>query len=428
MTATIAPTPPRRALAAALREARDSFAMRHPISRRLFDEACAYMPGGNTRTVLFHEPFPLRIARGEGCLLWDADGHEYVDVLGDFTAGLFGHSDPVIADAIRRAVAEGLSLSGHNLLEARLAARISARFPTIESVRFTNSGTEANLLAIATATSITGRGKVLVFEGGYHGSVLAFGGGARTAVPYDWVIGAYNDIAGTEALFDAHGPALAAVLVEPMLGSGGCVPGDSEFLAMLRDRATECGALLIVDEVMTSRLAPGGRQPELGLSADLTTLGKYLGGGLSFGAFGGRADLMAVYDPRRPDALAHAGTFNNNVLTMSAGLAALEVFTPQAATELTERGEQLRERLNTACETAEVPMVFTGIGSLLTVHFTDRPVRCAADVAAADPHLKELFFFDMLAAGIYLARRGMMALSLAIGAAQCEIGRASCRE
>jgi glutamate-1-semialdehyde 2,1-aminomutase len=362
----------------------------------------------------------LRVERGADARLWDVDGHEYLDFLGDFTAGLFGHSEPLILDAMRRALDAGLTLSAHNTLEGRLAAGICARFPSMDLVRFTNSGTEANLLAVALAVATTGRRQVLVFDGAYHGSLLAFGGGgAVTNVPHNWVVGTYNDLAGADAIFDRHGDDLAAVLVEPMLGSGGCVPGDAEFVQLLRRRSVECGALLIADEVMTSRLGVGGRQAALGIRADLTTLGKYFGGGASFGAFGGRADLMSSFDPRRPDALAHAGTFNNNVLTMSAGLAALEVFTPEAMTELNTRGDRLRARMNELC--AELPIVITGLGSLMTVHFTNGPVRNASDVAACDADLKELLYFDLLEAGIYLARRGMIALSLPIDETACDV-------
>ncbi|WP_394822433.1 aspartate aminotransferase family protein [Pendulispora albinea] len=402
-------------------EARRAFVERNPESRAGFESACQAMPGGNTRTVLFHEPFPLRIARGEGCRIWDADGHEYIDFLGEFTAGLFGHSHPDITAAVKAAIDNGISLSGHNTLEARFAGAVCARFPSLELVRFTNSGTEANLLAIATAKVATGRSKVLVFDGAYHGSLLSFaGGGLPINVPHAWVVGTYNDVAGTEALFDAHGPELAAVLVEPMLGAGGCVPGEPAFLEMLRARTCSSGALLIFDEVMTSRLAPGGRQGELGIRPDLTTLGKYIAGGMSFGAFGGRRELMSLYDPRQRGALPHAGTFNNNVLTMSAGLAALRVLTPEVTRALNLRGDALRLRLDALCKAARANMLFTGIGSMLTVHFTDRPVRSGADVAAGDAALKELFFFEMLAHGIYFARRGMMALSLPIGDLECD--------
>jgi glutamate-1-semialdehyde 2,1-aminomutase len=190
---------------------------------------------------------------------------------------------------------------------------------------------------------------------------------------------------------------------------------------MLRAETERVGALLIFDEVMTSRLAPGGLQSVHGIRPDLTTLGKYIGGGMSFGAFGGRGDILDLFDPRRPDALPHAGTFNNNVLTMNAGLAGLtEIYTPEAAHALNARGEALRARLNALCEAADAPVQFTGRGSMLAVHTSRGPIRCPEDAARDDPKLKELFFFDMLAAGIWLARRGMMTLCLPIGDAECD--------
>jgi glutamate-1-semialdehyde 2,1-aminomutase len=190
---------------------------------------------------------------------------------------------------------------------------------------------------------------------------------------------------------------------------------------MLRQETTRVGALLILDEVMTSRLAPGGLQSATGVKPDLTTLGKYLGGGMSFGAFGGRAEIMDLFDPRRQDALPHAGTFNNNVLTMRAGLTGLtDVYTPQAASALNARGERVRVRLNELCQAADAPMLFTGIGSMLAVHAMRGPVTSPEDAARSDPKLKELFFFDMLAQGIWLAKRGMMTLSLPIGDDECE--------
>ncbi|MPZ72245.1 MAG: aminotransferase class III-fold pyridoxal phosphate-dependent enzyme [Nitriliruptorales bacterium] len=376
------------------------------------------MPGGNTRTVLFHDPFPLGIAAGEGCRITDADGHTYIDLLGEYTAGLLGHSDPVILEVLHDALDGGINLSGHTMVEAQFATAVCDRFGSMDLVRFTNSGTEANLLAIATATIATGRRTVLVFDGAYHGGLLVFSGGGKPVnAPHPYVVGTYNDLEGTARLLADQGDDLAAVLVEPMLGAGGCVPGDPAFLELLADQAPGHGALLIFDEVMTSRLHPGGRQGALGITPDLTTLGKYMGGGMSFGAFGGRRDLMALFDPRNPRGQPHAGTFNNNILTMRAGLTALtERLTPHALVELNDRGDALRERLNSVC--ADVAMQFTGIGSLLSVHFTDRPIRCAADVATGDDAARELFFFDMLERGIHLASRGFIALSLPVGDAE----------
>ena len=201
-----------------------------------------------------------------------------------------------------------------------------------------------------------------------------------------------------------------------MLGSGGCIPAEPEFLQALRNAATETGAVLIFDEVMTSRMSAGGQQARLGITPDMTTLGKYIGGGMSFGAFGGSRALMDRYDPRRPDAVPHAGTFNNNVLTMAAGVAGLSrLFGAEAADALFARGEALRARLNALSPA----MQWTGLGSLMTAHFQPGPISSPVDLRP-DAGLKELFYFDMLEAGFYLARRGMMALSLEIGAPETD--------
>ena len=406
---------------AALTEAKEAYVARNPKSFSRYVEATAVMPGGNTRTVLFYAPFPLAMVRAEGCRLWDMDGAEYVDFLGEYTAGIYGHSHPVIRAAVDRALDSGINMGAHNLVEAKFARAVCDRFG-LERVRFTNSGTEANLLAITLARVFTRRSKVLVFNGGYHGAVFGFaGGGSPVNTPFDYVMARYNDIDGTRALIRQHAADLATVILEPMMGSGGCIPAAPDFLAMLRSETERAGALLILDEVMTSRLSPGGLQKVRGVKPDLTTLGKYVGGGMSFGAFGGRAEVMDLFDPRRPDALPHAGTFNNNPLTMSAGLAGItEVYTPDAAVALNERGDALRERLNALCRQADAPVQFTGIGSMLAVHMMRRPVRSPEDAAQGDARLKELFFFDMLAHGIWLARRGMMTLCLPIGDAECD--------
>src|SRR5215469_6316389 len=300
-------------IGAALAEAEELYRACNPKSLAQHREACAALPGGNTRSAIHVDPFPLTMTCGEGARLWDLDGHEYVDFLSEFTAGIYGHSHPAIRGAIEAALDGGLNFGAHNALEARFAAAICARFPSIELVRFTNSGTEANLMAVSAACAITGRPKILVFKGGYHGGVFYFrGNGSRLNAPFDYLLGRYNDLSAVEALVQPHRRELAAILVEPMQGTTGCIPADRAFLAGLRTLADDTDALLIFDEVMTSRLAPGGLQEAHGIYADLTTLGKYVGGGMSFGAFGGRADIMERFDPRRLDAFQHAGTFNNN--------------------------------------------------------------------------------------------------------------------
>ena len=416
------PTHRSTALDSALAGAVERYRTRHPASARQLDQAAEVLPGGNTRSVLFQSPFPLVMVRGEACWLWDADGHRLLDALGEFTAGLYGHSAAPIRSAIVAALDGGIGLSSHTLREVELARELSTRFTSMELLRFTNSGTEANLLALATAIAHTGRHKVLVFEGAYHGGVLAFGGTAGAVnVPHQWLLAPYNDLEAVQAQVARDGADLAAILVEPMLGSGGCIPGAAEFLHGLRRLADDSGALLIFDEVMTSRLALGGRQSLLGVRPDLTTLGKYFGGGLSFGAFGGRRDIMQRFDPRRADALGHAGTFNNNVLSTAAGLAGLrELWTPAAVAPLNRRGDRLRERCNALFAARGLDLQATGLGSLMTLHPTRRTLRSAADLAGCDGRVRDLLYFALLERGVFIARRGMTALSLPFGDAEAE--------
>jgi len=403
-------------ISAALTEAEELYRACNPKSFDQHREACAAMPGGNTRSAIHVDPFPLTMVRGEGARLWDLDGHEYVDFLSEFTAGIYGHSHPAIRQAIAAALEGGLNFGAHNAAEARFAAAICSRFPSIELVRFTNSGTEANLMVVSAARAITGRPKILVFEGGYHGGVFYFRGhGSPLNAPFEYLLGRYNNLAAVEALVRPHRAELAAILIEPMQGTTGCIPAERSFLAGLRALADDTGALLIFDEVMTSRLAPGGLQELHGILPDLTTLGKYVGGGMSFGAFGGRADIMERFDPRRPDAFQHAGTFNNNVLTMNAGLAGLtEIYTPERARTLNTRGDRLRERLNAVVQKHGLAMQFTGLGSMFSVHMTAAPIRAQEDAERGNPALRDLFYFDLVARGIWLAKRGMFALSVAL--------------
>jgi glutamate-1-semialdehyde 2,1-aminomutase len=406
----------------AVAQARARYADARPRTRVLHDRAREFMPGGNTRSVLYHQPFPLRIERGWDAVLQDVDGHEYVDLLGEYSAGLYGHSHPVVIKAMTDALGEGISRGAHTRYEIDLAEAVCERFASIERVRFTNSGTEANLMALTAARAFTGRDRVLGFRGGYHGGLLTFkGGSSRVNAPYDVLLADYNDAAAARSLIYDHAKNLACVLVEPMLGSGGCIPAEPAFLEALREATTEAGVLLIFDEVMTSRTGGGGLQGRLGVIPDLTTLGKYIGGGSSFGAFGGRADIMDLFDPARPGSLPHAGTFNNNVLSMAAGYAGLtQVYPPPVAEAHTARGDRLHEDLAAVFRAAAAPFQVTGVGTLLNIHPTTVPISRPADLAAGEPRLLELFFLDLLERGYYLAPRGYLALSLAVEPRQLE--------
>ena len=409
---TVSVTP---ALDEALDQARQRYVDRRPVGARMHDEACEVMPGGNTRTVLHHAPFPMRAARGWANRIVDVDGWEYVDMLGEYTAGLYGHSNDAIRDAVRRALDDGLSLAAHNTYEARLARLLVDRFPALELVRFTNSGTEANLMAVSLARVATGRPAIAVAAGGYHGGLLYFGGGGSPVnAPYETVLLDYNDIEGSRDALRANADRLAAVLVEPVMGSAGCIPGDPAYLEMLAGEARAAGALLVFDEVMTSRLGPHGAGAAYGITPDLMTLGKYLGGGLTFGAFGGRRELMELFDPSRPGALPHAGTFNNNILTMAAGIAGLEeVLGDSALAALNARGDRLRAALQAVA--SPYGWCSSGKGSMVGLHPVPGPVRSPRDLAGADDRLRELLFLDLLERGWYMARRGFIALSLEVG-------------
>ena len=287
-------------------------------------EARKVMPGGNTRSVLHFDPFPFRVASAEGPHLVDVDGNQYVDLLGNYTAGLLGHSPAPVRRAVSAALETGFSLGATHTVEIEAARLITERFPSVEQVRFTNSGTEANLMALALAKHLTKRQQILAFRHGYHGGVLAFSPESSPMnVPHDFVVVPFNDVEATRHAFTSSPNGIAAVIVEPVQGGAGCIPSAPGFLAELRQLCDQNGTLLIFDEVMTSRLAPGGAQELLSVLPDLTTLGKYLAGGLTFGAFGGRADLLAAFDPDAGGELSQAGTFNNNVLSMTAVVATL---------------------------------------------------------------------------------------------------------
>ncbi|OQV01287.1 hypothetical protein CLAIMM_06670 [Cladophialophora immunda] len=396
----------------ALAAARARFERANPNSRKQHEIAVKSLPGGNTRSLLHTSPFPLSMKCGQGPYVLDEDGHRYLDFVGELTAGIYGHSHPVIREAIVSTFdTVGLNLGATTIQEERHASLIRERF-NVECVRFTNSGTEATMHALGAARRFTGRRKVVVFTGGYHGAVFSFGSGiAPNNVDLDdWVLAKYNDIKSTRVAIEGT-PDIAAVLVEGMQGAGGCIPATKDFMLAVQESAKKAGAIFILDEVMTSRLAPGGLQSLLGLKPDMTTFGKYLGGGFAFGAFSGRADIMSVYDPRNRDALAHSGTFNNNTMAMYAGYAGLaKVLTPEVNIAFNSLGDAFREKLRKV--TKGTKCAFTGRGAILAAHFTDQGLQDISSVedVTEDWDLKDLFWFEMLEDGFWITRRGSIAL------------------
>jgi len=309
-------------------------------------------------------------------------------------------------------------VGGVHPAEATLGRLMCERFG-IDRVRFTNSGTEANLLTMTTAVVATGRKKILVFQGGYHGSVFYFAdGSAKWNAPFDFVIAPYNDTAAALQAINDNATNLAAVVVEPMLGSGGCIPGDPTFLAAVFDAAHNIGAVCIADEVMTSRHGRSGMMQMLGVEADITAFGKYIGGGFSFGAFGGKAEFLDQFDTSpesgRASPIAHGGTFNNNLSTMTAGCAVLgEVFTADVAEAHTKRGDEFRQAVASVIAKHDAPVSVSGFGSMMSLHALANAPQRPSDLVSRDPVLQELLFFGLLQRGVYIATRGMMNLGLA---------------
>jgi len=369
--------------------------------------------------VLTHAPFPLTFVAGDESWLHDVDGHTYIDMLGDYTAGLLGHSEHRVIDAVSAALKTNTSVGGIHPAEGRLAKLMCERFG-LDRVRFTNSGSEANLMAITTAIHATGRNEIMVFHGGYHGGLLYFASGAAPwNAPYDFVVAPYNDVERTSELIFEHAATLAAVIIEPMLGAGGCVPAEEKFAQRVFADAKTVGAVTIADEVMTSRHGTRGMFSLFGVKPDISTYGKYIGGGFSFGAFGGRADLLDQFDTSpeagRTRVVAHAGTFNNNVSSMTAGCVVLrDIFTAEVADQHTSRGNEFREAVAAVMARSGLPVCVSGFGSMMSLHALSHPPRNATDMGLRDADLQETIFLGLLERGVYSAARGMMNLSLTV--------------
>ena len=338
-------------------------------AQALYARAREVLPGGNSRTTVFVPPHPPYAASGSGCEMTDVDGHTVIDLLGNYTSLIHGHAHPRLVAAATDALRSGASFGLPTAAEVDVAEHLRRRVPTVERWRFTNSGTEAVMMAIRVARAATGRDAVLHFEGCYHGSydgTLEPGqAGVPAGVSGDIVSVPVGDEEAFVAALDRHGARLACVLFDAMPSRAGLVPATPEFVARVRRETERRGVLLIQDEVMTFRVAYGGLHSLFGIRPDLVTLGKVIGGGFPVGAVGGRAEIMDLFDPRRAEPLGHGGTFSANPVTMRAGIAALELFDRGEVERLNALADDLRARLTAQGWTV------TGLGSLLRVHCDD---------------------------------------------------------
>ncbi len=406
--------------------AEDAYRRRNPRSHAAMRELSRWLPGGDTRSTTWFEPFPLVIDRAAGVELHDLDGHLLLDFIGNYTALVHGHVPTPVTAATAATLEQGTVFAAPIREQGELAARLVSRIPSIELVRFTSSGTEANLLAARIARAVTGRRRLAVARHYYHGSWEELDW--RRAPDTGAAVFEANDLDATARLL-GDGRDLAAIFVEPVLGSGGVIPLTTEYLRFLRDYADDCGALLVFDEVMTLRLGHGGRQEVVGVRPDLTTLGKLIGGGLPIGAVGGAAAIMESTDPRRADALAHSGTFNGNRLAMVAGAAALDALDRAAIDRINLLGDRLADGIAGAVQARDLPLSITACGSLMNLHSLPEVLTADDAQAAAEQPLKRLLHLTLLEHGIFIAPRGELCTNTAmdettIDTALAAIGRA----
>jgi glutamate-1-semialdehyde 2,1-aminomutase len=381
-------------------------------SRELWERFCAVMPSGVTRAAAWYSPYPVVAHAARGAELWDADGNQYLDCLNNYTSLVHGNAHPSLDAAAARASCDGTAFALPHALQAEHAQRLAARIASVERVRYTNSGTEAAMLAVRVARAFTGRRTIIKADGGYHGFYdglwpatvpgQADGGpGIPAGVAACVAAVKFNDLVDLDRVCAAAGGDLAAIILEPMLGAGGCRPANPEFLAGARRLADEHGALLILDEVQTIRLAPGGLQAEYDVSPDLTVLGKAIGGGLPVGAVSGRGAPMSVCEVDHPSGIAHSGTFNGHLSAMSAGIAALELLDEAAVARINGYGRRLAAELRQQLEQRSLSGSVTGWGSILHLHL-DRSQD------------QQQLHLALLNEGVVTAARGMLNVSTAM--------------
>jgi glutamate-1-semialdehyde 2,1-aminomutase len=366
-------------------------------SARLYERAKKVLPGGNTRTTLYEAPYPSYAASGRGAVITDVEGEERLDFINNYTSLIHGHADPDINAAVIAQLPRGVAFAMPTESEIALAELLVDRIPALEQVRFTNSGTEGVMMALKAARAFTGRPKIARFEGSYHGS-YDFAEVGYVSPPEQWTDGdpasfpttagtpqgvldnvvvlPYNDIDAVERIIERERQNLAAVLIDLMPSRFGLVQAQVPFLQRLREITRAYGIVLIFDEVISLRVGYHGMQGMLGVTPDLISMGKIIGGGFPVGALGGAAEIMAVFDPSQGSVRApHGGTFNANPITMVAGRVAMEKLTRDEFARLDRLGDTLRESLAEVMDGERVPGQITGAGSLFNIHLHDRPLR-----------------------------------------------------
>jgi len=399
-----------------------------PKSKRLYRKAEKVLPAGVSYFIRYIEPYPFYTAKARGSKLVDIDGNEYIDFWMGHYSLILGHSPPQVMNEVKRQVDNGTHFGTSHELEVALAEQVVKIVPSAEMVRFTNSGTEAMMYAVRLARTYTGREKIAKFEGGWHGGYDALdmavkppldvpeSSGVTSGVVKDTLVLPFNNIEETRRRMKNQ--EVAAVVIEPVLGAGGCIPAEKEFLKELRELCSENGALLIFDEVITGfRLSPGGAQQYYGVLPDITVLGKIMGGGFPVGAVTGSREIMEHMNPllyERPKFSFHGGTFCGNPVTMTAGLATLKILEDgRVLRQLNKRGNNVREQLSETFEKRNTDVQVTGISSLFHTHFTHEKVKDVHGVFQSDRKRLNEYHMYLIAKGVFFLPSKTGALSRA---------------
>ncbi len=410
-----------------------------PRSAKIMERGRRVFPGGDTRASAHFSPYPLVMERGHGCHLYDVDGHEFIDFMNNFTSLVHGHAHEQTVDAITHQAPLGTAYAAPSEPQIELAELIVSRIPSIEQMRFCSSGSEATLMALRCSRAATGRQKIMKMEGGYHGSYelaevslvpvpdqrgeidhpasLAVDGSFPDSVLADTIVCPYNEPALARSLIQEHASELAAVIVEPILGSMGMVPATTEFLQALREETQKHSIVLIFDEVISLRLNNNGAQSRHNVIPDLTCMGKIIGGGLPVGGIGGSQALMSVFDPDAKETVMHASTFSGNAMTMAAGLAAMSALNEEEIDKINTLGYRLRQGFNGILNQYGIRGQAIGEGSLSNIVFNDAPIHDARDSMlgmTGAGHISSLLHLGMLRRGIVSASRLMYCCSTAM--------------
>ncbi len=414
-------------------ESMKNYALRTPNSQKAYEKAKNYMTGGETRSIVYFKPHPLTVERASGPYLYDIDDNCYIDFLNNYTSMIHGHAHPDIVEKITPVLSKGTCYGSAIPEQIDLAHMLCDRIPSLEKVRFCNSGTEAILFAVRAARAFTGKDAIIKMEGGFHGSIDLVQHSIAPPIPYpenhkswepipdckgisknvskDIFIAPFNDAKAVENILEENSDKIAAIVLEPVMGQTGAISAKTDYLKDLRQLADKYNVLLIFDEIQSLRVAYGGAQSKYKVTPDLTTVGKFIGGGFPIAAFGGRSDVMSMYDPQKEEFIAHSGTFNGNRIGMVAGVVSLELLCEKAIQKLNDYAKDLQDGLTSIADKLKLPVSVARNGSLMHVHYTKEVPYDYTSTKSPHNAMNKIVHMELLNRGIFIAPRGSMNLS-----------------